>query len=212
MSCFKTSLAVLATAVAVTSVADAQPSTTIIEPPRHRQGYYVAAGVLGLVNQNWDDGDSLGVWPGSAYSLRLGQLLTRRFGMGLFLDVGGSAKEKRTAGLIGFGLDLQFELARNLATRGGFGLGVVTLTNDADPDEKLRGSYGASYFLGLSYDWFWNRSRLTGGWAVTPVIQARAIPGDPVVSLMGFFGVELSYWTGLPRHQLELPESEAYKK
>ena len=25
-------------------------------------------------------------------------------------------------------------------------------------------------------------------------------------------GIEASWWTGLPRHQLQLPESDAYKK
>jgi hypothetical protein len=29
---------------------------------------------------------------------------------------------------------------------------------------------------------------------------------------MGLIGVQLSYWTGLPRNQLDLPPSEAFQR
>jgi hypothetical protein len=89
----------------------------------------------------------------------------------------------------------------------------VQLTYDDDElNDGLRGSAGGGYFLGLGYDWFPQRARLTGGLALSPVFQIRIIPGDPVSAFTGILGVEVGWWTGLSRNQLELPESEAYKK
>ena len=66
--------------------------------------------------------------------------------------------------------------------------------------------------LGLSYDWFPFKRRLTGGFAVTPMVQARLIPGDDVKGMVFLFGVDLTWWTGLPNNQLDLPAAEAFKK
>ena len=49
------------------------------------------------------------------------------------------------------------------------------------------------------------------GFAITPVVQARFIPGEDIKSALALFGVELGWWSGLPRNQLELPDSEAYR-
>jgi hypothetical protein len=183
-----------------------------LEQPRARQGYYAGLALLGAVNQNWENGDSLGAWGGSGYSLRLGQLITRRLGLGLEIASGAAAHSKEKSGIFGLGLEAHWEFARNFAIHGGVGLGVVQIKDEAVEDEPLRGAFGSSYAVGVSYDWFPNKQRLTGGWAISPRFEARLIPGEEVKSLVGFLGVELAYWTGLPRNQLELPESEAYKK
>jgi hypothetical protein len=184
----------------------------LLEPPRHRQGYYIAFGLHALVNQNWDHGEAVGVGSGSAFTLRMGQLLTRRFGLGLQIDSGAAMREQETATIFGLSMAAQWELARNLAAHGGVGLGVVSLSDANDPDAPLRGVVGAGYFLGLSYDWFPRKKRLTGGFAITPLAQLRVIPGETVDSLVALVGIELGWWTGLPHNQLELPESEAYKR
>ena len=91
------------------------------------------------------------------------------------------------------------------------GFGVVSLDDLSEEGEPLRGVYGAAYSVGLSYDWFFTCRRQTGGWAVTPVAQLRGIPGGSISAWSGFFGVEISYWSGLPKNQLELSADAAYR-
>lgn len=195
-------------AAAVALLAGAGPAAAQeLSQPRQRQGYYVAGGMHAAVAYNRDRGDSLGPWGGYATTIRLGQLLTRRLGLGLQLDVGGTSGENRTASLMGLGVAGQLEVAPNLAVHAGIGLGVVSL-DDPERDET-RGGYGAAYTVALTYDWFPGHRR-SGGWAITPGLRLRALPSDTVDAFALLAGVELSYWTGLPRNQLALPDSEAY--
>jgi hypothetical protein len=209
------SVAVATTLVAATVVLEivcgtARPaSAQALEPPRGRQGYYLAFGPHFALNKNWEDGRDWGVWTGYDVTIRAGQMVTRRFGLGLQIHFGGTDGQGQQAGLFGLSVEGQWELARHLAVRGGVGLDVVSIATVGASDESLRGTVGSGYFLGLSYDWFFTR-RLTGGWALTPVAQARFVPGDNS-GLIGTVGVEISYWTGLPRNQLDLPPSEAFK-
>lgn len=187
--------------------ADAQ----VLEPPRGRQGYYLSFGYHLALNKNWEDGRDWGVWGGNDISIRAGQLITRRFGLGLKIHFGGTKGEGQQAGTFGLSVEGQWELVRHLSVRGGTGLDVVSIaTVGGDAGETLRGTVGAGYFLGLGYDWFFT-NRLTGGWSVTPVIEARLIPGTTTTAFLGMVGVEISYWTGLPRNQLDLPPAEAFK-
>lgn len=192
--------------------ADGAPQAVVLELPRHRQGYYLTLGNYYLMTQNWEDGDSLGMWSGTALSFRLGQMLTRRIGLGLQIDFGGASKGPENSSVFGLSLAGQFEIVHNLAVHGGVGLGVVQLTDDRDPDAELRGAVGSGYFLGVSYDWFPFKRRLTGGFALSPMVQARVIPGSEVTSLVFLFGVDLTWWTGLPSNQLDLPPADAFKK
>jgi hypothetical protein len=188
------------------------PQAIVLELPRHRQGYYLAIGNYGLVTQTWEDDYSLGTWLGTGLSIRMGQMMTRRFGLGLQIDFGGSSDGPQHASVFGLSMAAQWELLHNFAVHGGVGLGVLQLTDDRDPDAALRGAVGSGYFAGLSYDWFPFKRRLTGGFAVTPMVQARLIPGDEVRGMVFLFGVDLTWWTGLPNNQLDLPPAEAFKK
>lgn len=182
-----------------------------LEPPRPRQGYYVAAGLGGAALVVWEEeGGRAGPLGGFAFALRAGQLLTPTLGLGIQLDFGGASGGGDRAQLVGLGLQGQWEVAPNLALRAGVGLGVAGLDDPDEEGEKLRGAVGAGYTLGVSYDWFWT-ARRTGGWALTPAAQVRVIPGDST-ALVGLFTLEVTYWTGLPPNQLELPEGEAYQK
>lgn len=183
-----------------------------LEEPRPRQGYYVAGGLLAAVQHIDDDGDKLGFWPGYTVTVRLGQLFTRRFGLGFQLDVGSGSREGERSSLIGLGLGGQMVLVGNLSLHGVVGLGVVSATRTRHDEEEVRGAYGAAYTLGLSYDWFpWARGR-SGGWAVTPMLLARALPGDPLTSYAGMFGLEVTWWSGLPKNQLDLPIEQAFER
>jgi hypothetical protein len=202
-------LAAIVIALALAAAAPAR-AETLLEPPRQRQGYYFAAGLSLVLDHNWKDGKSVGTWPGQLFGFGVGQLLTPRFGLGLHIDFGGAKSGTRTSQIVGLGVEGQWELARNIAVHGVVGLGVVGLRDSANEDEGLEGTAGAGYTLWLSYDWFLGRRR-TGGWALTPIAGARFLPGsDDARALIGFFGLELTYWTGLPRNQLDLPPNEAW--
>src|SRR5262245_4371458 len=132
-------ISLLLAAAAVTLVAPEARAQTLSEP-RQRQGYYVAGGFHAAVAYNRDEGTGLGPWGGYATTIRVGQLITRRLGLGLQLDVGGTSGDGRTSSLMGLGVAGQFEIARNLALHAGIGLGVVSLD---DPERKeTRGGYG----------------------------------------------------------------------
>lgn len=182
-----------------------------LQKPRPRQGYFVTFGVLGAVEHNREDGEGLGVWGGYANSLRLGQMITPRLGAALSIDVGAAEGDGQASTIVGAGLEGQYEVADNLALRAGVGLGVIALDDLTQDDEPLRGVYGAAYTVGVSYDWFFTCRRFTGGWAVTPVAEARVIPGSDISAFAAFVGVELSYWSGLPKNQLELSVEEAFR-
>ncbi len=198
--------AILGAGLAAPAPARAQ---TLLEEPRHRQGYYVSLGLALGIDHNWQDGESQGTLPAQLFSLRLGQLLTRRFGLGLLIDGGGGKKGSRQASLFALGLEAQWELARDLAVHGAAGLAAVGVKDQSDPDAKLEGPAGAGYTLWVSYDRFLG-ARRTGGWALTPVAGARLVPSGSDVALVGMVGLQLTYWTGLRREQLVLPPNEAW--
>lgn len=196
-------------ATLVLAAAAATAHAQQLEPPRPRQGYYVAVGAHSQLTYLNNEGDGLGPWPGWRGTLRFGQLLTRRLGLGLQLDFGGTSGDESSASFFGLGFTGQFEVACNLAVHAGVGLGVVSLT---EPDEDdLQGGFGAAYTVALTYDWFPRKMR-TGGLALTPRLEVRALPTDSVDAYGAFLGVEITYWTGLPNNQLILPDSEAYRR
>jgi len=183
-----------------------------LEEPRRRQGYYLSFGIYGAATQAIEKGNSLGPWVGYGQGLRAGQLITRRFSMGIAIESaatrGGGQRGTATA----LALEAGFAIHGNLALRGGGGVGFLQLKNPNDPTESAtRGAAGAWFALGASYDLFVGQKRLTGGLAVTPVVEARYLPGSDTKGIVMFIGFDLSYWTGLPLNQLSLPPSEAWR-
>lgn len=183
-----------------------------LEPPRRRQGYYLSFGLYGAAQQAFEKGDSLGPWVGYGYALRAGQLITRRFSLGFAIEASATRGDGQKGSSTALALEAGFAIAGNLALRGGVGVGFMQLKNPNDPMESaLRGAGGSYFALGASYDLFVGQKRLTGGLALTPVVQARYIPGSDTTGIIMFVGVDLSYWTGLPLNQLDLPPGEAWR-
>jgi hypothetical protein len=183
-----------------------------LEPPRHRQGYYLSFGVYGAATQAVERGDSVGPWFGYATALRAGQLVTRRFSLGFGIETASTRGSGQRGSLTALALEAGFAVVGNLALRGGVGVGFLNLKNPNDPTESgLRGAGGSYLALGVSYDQFIGQKRLTGGLALTPVVEARVIPGNDTTGILMFVGVDLSYWTGLPVNQLDLPPEEAWR-
>ncbi len=197
----------------LTALAAAPAYAQDIEPPRRRQGYYLALGLGSGASHIKDDGDSLGVGGGSRFGLRFGQLVTRRFGLGLLFEGMGVKKGEATAGGGGVSLEANLSLIGNLALRGTAGFAALELVDksEPDPDDQKSGGFGAQYGAGISYDWFPKSGVKSGGLAITPTLDVRWLPGT-TSSIGAFVGVEIAWWTGLPKNELELPESEAYGK
>lgn len=90
--------------------------------------------------------------------------------------------------------------------------GYFLSAGPCEPDADLEGVFGAGYMLGVSYDWFFSKHQLSGGWALTPSVAVRYVAGDPVQGMVGLFGLEFTYFSGRPANQLELPAGEGYKR
>lgn len=185
-----------------------------LETPRRRQGYYLAAGYAMGATKNADDGNDLGVGAGGLFAIRLGQMLTPRFGLGLMVNSFGSAANKTHSKSAGstLGLEGQVELATNLALHGQVGLAFLQNTNDDKLQKDRLGGYGAMYGLDLSYEWFPRTGNDSGGFALTPTFSLRALPTDSANTFGAFLGLQIAWWTGLPKNQLILPDADAYKK
>jgi hypothetical protein len=183
-----------------------------LEEPRRRQGYYLSFGLYGAATQAIEKGNSLGPWIGFGQALRAGQLITRRFSMGIAIESAATQGDGQKGTVASLALEAGFAVHGNLALRGGAGFGVLQLKNPNDPTESAsRGAAGSWFALGASYDLFVGQKRLTGGLAVTPVVEARYLPGSDTRGIVMFIGFDLSYWTGLPLNQLSLPPSEAWR-
>ena len=198
--------------VTITGSARIAAAQELTETPRRRQGYYFAAGYgLGQTQARHED-ENLGVWPSGKLALRAGQLLTKRFGLGLLIDTSAATEGPTTRGVLGIAIEGQATLVGNLALRTSVGFGALQINDKMGDKQVLRGgAYGSQFGLGISYDWFPWTSNRSGGFAVTPTLEGRWLPGSRAGSFGAFAGVELTYWTGLPRNQLQLPESESYR-
>lgn len=182
----------------------------VLETPDGRQGYFLVVGPAFTLNKEWMDNEHYGLWPGYDVGLRFGQMVTRHFGLGLMVHNGAAKGDGQTAGTFGLGLEAQVEVARRLAVHGAAGVETISVRADDGKDKSLRGTAGAGYTLGVSYSWFLTH-KLSGGWALTPRVDFRYVPGTTSSGFTTLVGLQIAWWTGLPRNQLELPASEAYK-
>jgi opacity protein-like surface antigen len=176
-----------------------------LEEPRARQGYWLALGLTAGGAEMVEKGKSLGVYATSGFSLRLGQMLTRRIGVGLAVDYAGVKKHSDAGALGNLAMEVSGNLWRNLAVHAGAGFGFVMLTDQDSDDKSLRGGAGTCLLAGASYDFFPWRNRLTGGWAITPTINFRAMPDGDVHAYAFLAGVQVIRWSGLPKNMLNLP-------
>lgn len=182
----------------------------VLELPEARQGYFLSVGPHFTMSKVWMDNEHYGVWPGYELGLHFGQMVTRRFGLGLQVHNGAGKGDAQTAATFGLELEAQWALRPRLAIHASAGVDTFSVRADTGKDKSLRGTAGSGYALGLSYSWFFTH-RLSGGWALTPRLDVRLVPGSDTKVLVGVVGLEIAWWSGLPRNQLELPASEAYK-
>lgn len=183
-------------------------------PPAPRQGYYISGGVSMTLVAIQNDDEWYPRWFGSGFELRFGQYVTSWMDLGLAFS-GGAAKGKARSGAGGgLSVEAQFHPVEPWSIRTGAGLNVVTLEDSRDPDGETMGIAGDFYTLGLGYDFypFYNIGDGSGSLAITPVVLLKVQPGNESAMMMGWFGVELTWWTGLPKNQLELPLDTAFQE
>lgn len=203
--------AVFVVAAAICGLVPARAAQAqVLELPEARQGYFLSVGPHFTMSKVWMDGEHYGVWPGYEVGLHFGQMVTRRFGLGLQVHNGLGKGDAQTVSTFGLELEAQWALRPRLAIHASAGIDTFSVRADSGKDKSLRGTAGSGYSLGLSYSWFFTH-RLSGGWALTPRFDVRLVPGSDTKVLVGVVGFEIAWWSGLPRNQLELPASEAYK-
>jgi hypothetical protein len=196
----------LAALVALAGGATRPVRAQTLEQPRARQGYWIGLGSVGVASYLTEEGKNRGVYTGYGFTFRVGQLLTERLGLGLLVEI-GTLKKGSDKGMVG-GLTLEGSatLWRGLSAHTGVGLGFVDLTDQSSQDKSLRGGAGSYFLLGASYDFFPWRRRLTGGWALTPTVDFRVMPDGNIHAYTMFAGLQVVWWSGLPRQMLILPE------
>jgi hypothetical protein len=186
-------------------------SRSLLEPPRARQGYWLGFGFYGIASNYIEEGHDHGIYSGYGYTFRIGQLITERLGLGLLYEsagslLGGIRKGNDKGGLGGLILEGDATVWRNLSVHGGFGIGYVYTRDNTALDTSLRGGAGSYMTLGLMYDFFPWRKRLTGGWAITPTMDFRIMPDGNIHAYTLLAGVQIIRWSGLSDNMLILPE------
>jgi hypothetical protein len=190
---------------------DSGDSRSLLEMPRARQGYWFGFGAYGIASNLIEEGHNHGIYSGYGFSLRIGQLITERLGLGLLYEDGGYmlgkiAKGNDKGGVGGLLLEGTATLWRNLSVHGGFGIGYVFVSDKTALDTSTRGGGGSYIGLGASYDLFPWRKRLTGGWAITPTVDFRIMPDGNIHAFTLFAGLQILRWSGLSDNMLILPE------
>lgn len=199
-----TTLGFLALALGLLTVRTAVSQT--LEEPRARQGYWIRVGLNQAGANVIEKGKDKGIYNGFGFSLRLGELVTERLGLGLFVENNGIIKKKDKGAAGGLGIEGTYCPWRTLTTHLGAGFGYVMLTDDATEEKSLRGGAGSYLMLGISYDFFPWRRRLTGGWAFSPALDFRAMPDGNIHTYTVFLSLNVTWWSGLDRNMLNLPD------
>ncbi len=188
---------------------EASEGQPVLEEPRQRQGYWIGFGLTGIAANLWENGDDRGMYTGWTGTFRIGQLITKRLGLGLLVEyfdyAGGIDKGSDSGSMGGLTLEGSCRLWRNLSAHTGFGIGYVMVKDPKALDTSLRGGGGSYLLLGASYDIFLNK-KATGGWALTPVVDFHVMPDGNIKYVSMMFGVQLTWWSGLPDSMLKLPE------
>lgn len=182
----------------------------LVAPGPH-QGYYIALGVYGVGDLNRDDDRGwYDPWPGVGGSLRLGEALTDWIDLGLGVGVNAAFEERWVATIGHVSLEAQLRPRDELFFRLSVGFGFADFTRRQQGIDKPLGRIGGSYGLAVGWDFFVPRQGGSGGLAVTPVVWFEAGPSDTFTTLGAGIGLEVGWWTGLPREQLDLPVEEAF--
>ena len=186
-------------------------SPAVLERPHPDQGYYFTAG-LHLANVNvLDGGDWVSGLSGYAMSFRIGQSLRRFFDLGFRVDDGSVIPGDRSGIMGSFGLDATLRPSGPWLFRLGGGMGGADLSSAPDSDDDA-GTFGAIAALEVGYNLhpFYDQGD-SGSFTLTPILRMTSVqPFTDDSAYWAMIGIELTWWTGLPKHQLDLTLEEAF--
>ncbi|MBI5511543.1 MAG: hypothetical protein HY903_22535 [Deltaproteobacteria bacterium] len=203
-------LATGAAVVAALSVA-ATAEAAELTAPAARQGYYLGGGVNGVAVRSVDrDLGAFAAAYGSSYALRVGEMLTPWLGIGLEVGFGQAQSSRWRSQFGGLLLDAQANVWKNLALHAMAGLGAVMARDKLGRVASAKGTGGALYGAGIGYDFFPLHTEGSGGFGITPSLQGRYCPGSSFHAAMVWVGLDLYWWRGLDKQELELPAAEAF--
>lgn len=177
-----------------------------LETPRGRQGYWVGLALQSGGANLTEDKMGTRFFPGNGFTLRLGELVTERLGLGLVVEWSMIQSQGDHGGIGMLGVEGSYNPWRRLSIKTAAGFGAIMLTDQNTKEKELRGGAGAAVSIGAAYDFFPWRKRLTGGWAFTPTVDIRYLPDGDIHGVNLLAGLQITYWSGLTRNQLLLPE------
>jgi hypothetical protein len=185
---------------------------TALVLPRPNQGLFIGAAVLSAGAFGFDAArPDRKLTSGVAGSLLLGGSVTDWLDLGVGMAYGETfgAEDKR----LKFGrmtLHSQWYLNPRWFARLDLGAGSVA---GQDPNDARydRGGYGEVYSVGVGHNLYLSPATQSGGFVLSPVLGVDVTPSDGLTAVVGWFGLELSYWTGLSRDKLRLPVDRAYE-
>jgi hypothetical protein len=185
-----------------------------LSPPRPHQGYYIGLGAYGVAGAHHDRVDG---WTGAMFgpggSLRMGEALLPWLDLGIGFAASGIYDEQYVALVGHVSLEVQVRPVEPLFVRASVGFGFTDFTRRESGVDKPLGRIGGSYGVAVGWDFYPAHDEGdSGGLAISPVVWFEAGPSDEFTTLAGGIGIEISWWTGLPREQLDLPVDEAFEK
>lgn len=195
------------------SATDVEPPRLQLEDPRPRQGHFIALGLHGISAMAFDKNrGTREATFGQGFSLRLGESLTDWLSLSLAFALGSTGGKPQDSLTFGrFGITSQLHFTERWFVQAGFGALNVQGPDPEDHDVS-RGRYGDVYLTGLGRDFYISDSQQSGGWVLTPLLTAEVGPDSKFTATSLWLGVELSWWNGLARDKLNLPNSKAYTK
>lgn len=183
----------------------------ILEPPAASQGYYFSLGLHGGVLTVEDKGDTLKSLGGYAAALHIGQEVLRWMDLGIAIELGSVVSDERTGSLASLGIEWTLRPVGEAFVRLGCGFGVNQLSAPKNSDNDAS-AFGGIAAVTLGYAWFpFRELRDSGGFSLSPVLRLMTVqPFAEDAAYWAMAGFEVSFWTGLPQRQLELPLDEAF--
>jgi hypothetical protein len=178
--------------------------------PAGRQGYFLGLGLVQDAVFARDHGRDLRTVFAQGAALRLGQMVTQRFGLGLHINGASGANDDWRFTLGGLQLDAQVLLWRALALHVGVGAGGIRATDQRQSNAENTGTGGGFYSAAVAYDFFpWHTPGESGGLALVPVAEASWLPGNFSAWSINL-GLQVVWWTGLSKSRLLLSDEAAY--
>jgi hypothetical protein len=190
---------------------DGELPPALLEPPAAAQGYYFSLGLHGGALTVVDEGDTLKALGGFAGALHIGQEVLRWMDLGIVLEGGPVVSNRRSGSLYSLGIEWTLRPVAGLFVRLGCGIGANQLSAAKNSDNRAS-TFGGVAAITLGYAWFpFRKEHESGGFSISPVIRLMAVqPFAEDAALWTTAGFELAFWTGLPKHKLDMRLEDAF--